>query len=111
MEFNATKEFAAAQSARDPLASFRERFHIPKKADGSDCVYLCGQSLGLQPKSAREYVEQELQDWGRLGVEGQLHARHPLIPYHQLLSAPISRLSGPLPIEAGTIHSLTVILA
>jgi len=108
MEFNATKEFAAAQSARDPLASFRERFHIPKKADGSDCVYLCGQSLGLQPKSAREYVEQELQDWGRLGVEGQLHARNPWIPYHELLSAPISRLVGALPIEVVAMNSLTV---
>ena len=108
IEFNATKEFAAAQTARDPLAHFRERFHIPKMADGSDCIYLCGQSLGLQPKSAREYVEQELQDWARLGVDGQLHARNPWIPYHELLTAPISRLVGALPIEVVAMNSLTV---
>jgi kynureninase len=102
------REFAAAQTARDPLAHFRERFHIPKMADGSDCIYLCGQSLGLQPKSAREYVEQELQDWARLGVDGQLHARNPWIPYHELLTAPISRLVGALPIEVVAMNSLTV---
>src|ERR1700685_4542827 len=108
MEFNATKEFAAAQSARDPLASFRERFHIPKKADGSDCVYLCGQSLGLQPKSAREYIEQELQDWARLGVEAHFHARNPWMPYHEILTAPISPLVGALPAEVVAMNSLTV---
>ena len=107
-EFKATKEFAAAQTARDPLAHFRERFHIPKMPDGSDCIYLCGQSLGLQPKSTREYVEQELQDWARLGVDAQLHARNPWIPYHEILSAPISRLVGGLPIEVVTMNSLTV---
>jgi kynureninase len=106
--FKATKEFAAAQTARDPLAHFRERFHIPKMPYGSDCIYLCGQSLGLQPKSAREYVEQELQDWARLGVDGQLHARNPWIPYHEILTAPISRLVGALPIEVVAMNSLTV---
>jgi kynureninase len=108
IEFNTTKEFAAAQTARDPLASLRDRFHIPKKPDGSDRVYLCGQSLGLQPKSVPEYVEQELQDWARLGVDGQLHARNPWIPYHEILSAPISRLVGALPIEVVAMNSLTV---
>ena len=108
IEFKAMREFAAAQTARDPLAHFRERFHIPKMADGSDCIYLCGQSLGLQPKSAREYVEQELQDWARLGVDGQLHARNPWIPYHEILTAPISRLVGALPIEVVAMNSLTV---
>jgi kynureninase len=108
IEFNATKEFAEAQTARDPLASFRGRFHIPKMPDGSDRIYLCGQSLGLQPKSVREYVEQELQDWARLGVDAQLHARNPWIPYHEILSAPISRLVGALPIEVVAMNSLTV---
>jgi kynureninase len=108
VEFKATKEFAAAQTARDPLAHFRERFHIPKMPDGSDCIYLCGQSLGLQPKSAREYVEQELQDWARLGVDAHLQARNPWMPYHELLTAPISRLAGALPIEVVAMNSLTV---
>ena len=107
-EFRATKEFGASQDARDPLASFRKRFHIPKRTDGSDCVYLCGHSLGLQPKSTREYVEQELQDWSRLGVEAHFHARNPWMPYHEILTEPISRLVGALPIEVVAMNSLTV---
>jgi kynureninase len=108
IEFEATKEFAAAQTACDSLRAFRERFHIPKMANGSDCVYLCGHSLGLQPKSAREYVEQELEDWAQLGVEGHFQARNPWMPYHEILSAPISRLVGALPIEVVGMNSLTV---
>jgi kynureninase len=106
--FEATKEFAAVQTARDPLLAFRERFHIPKMANGSDCIYLCGHSLGLQPKSAREYVEQELEDWARLGVEAHFQARNPWMPYHEILSAPISRLVGALPLEVVAMNSLTV---
>jgi kynureninase len=106
--FEPTKEFAAAQTARDPLASFRQRFHIPKRPDGSDCIYLSGHSLGLQPKSVREYIEQELQDWARLGVEAHFHARDPWMPYHEILTAPISRLVGALPTEVVAMNSLTV---
>jgi kynureninase len=107
-EFRATKEFGASQDTRDALASFRKRFHIPKKPDGSDCIYLCGHSLGLQPKSTREYVEQELQDWSRLGVEAHFHARNPWMPYHEILTESISRLVGALPIEVVAMNSLTV---
>jgi kynureninase len=106
--FEATKEFAAAQTARDSLAHFRECFHIPKKPDGSDCIYLCGHSLGLQPKSAREYVERELQDWARLGVDAHFHARNPWVPYHEILTEPIARLVGALPAEVVAMNSLTV---
>ncbi len=87
---------------------FRERFHIPKMANGSDCVYLCGHSLGLQPKSTRNYVEQELQDWARLGVEAHFQARNPWMPYHEILSGPFARLVGALPIEVVAMNSLTV---
>ena len=106
--FESTREFAAAQTARDPLASFRQRFHIPKRPDGSDCIYLCGHSLGLQPKSAREYIEQELQDWAQLGVEAHFHARDPWMPYHEIFTAPLSRLVGALPNEVVAMNSLTV---
>ena len=107
-KFETTKEFAAAQTARDPLLAFRERFHIPEMADGSDCTYLAGHSLGLQPKSARDYVEQELQEWARLGVEGHFQARDPWMPYHETLTEPICRLVGALPIEVVAMNSLTV---
>jgi kynureninase len=107
-EFEATKDFAAALSARDPLASYRERFYIPKMSDGADCVYLCGHSLGLQPKTVRAAIEQELQDWERLAVEAHLHARNPWLPYHEILTGPTARLVGALPIEVVVMNSLTV---
>ena len=74
--FQAGEEFAVAMDARDPLAHFRDRFLIPKTKTGDDCIYLCGHSLGLQPKNVRTYLEQELQDWGQLGVEGHFHAKN-----------------------------------
>jgi len=107
-EFKASKDFAAALTAADPLASFRQRFHIPQKPGGGESVYLCGHSLGLQPKSAREYVEQELQDWARLGVDGHLRAQNPWLAYHELLAKPLARLVGALPLEVVAMNSLTV---
>ena len=105
---NTTKEFAAEMDAADPLAKYRERFHFPKIADGSDCVYLCGHSLGLQPKTVRESVEQELKDWELLGVEGHFRARNPWMPYHRLLTEQTARLVGAKPAEVVVMNSLTV---
>ena len=87
---------------------YRDRFYIPRAADGSDCVYLCGHSLGLQPKSVREYIEQELQDWELLGVDGHFRARHPWVQYGGLLTDQTARLVGAKPLEVVTMNSLTV---
>jgi kynureninase len=108
VQFETGRDFAQAMTAADPLAEYRDRFHIPKTPAGSDYVYLCGHSLGLQPKSARTYIEQELQDWERFGVEGHFHARNPWMPYHELLTASTARLIGALPSEVVVMNSLTV---
>lgn len=102
------EEFAAAMDARDPLAHFRDRFCFPKTKSGEDCIYLCGHSLGLQPKSARSYLEQELRDWAQLGVEGHFHAKNPWVPYHRLLTDQTAALVGALPSEVVVMNSLTV---
>jgi kynureninase len=95
--------------ARDPLASYRARFFFPKTANrGDDCIYLCGHSLGLQPKTASKYVEQELEDWARLGVEGHVHARNPWIPYHRLLTEQTAALVGAKSQEVVVMNSVTV---
>ena len=78
----------------DPLAHFRERFFFPKTRTGEDCIYLCGHSLGLQPKTARAYVDQELKDWAELGVEGHFHAKNPWMPYHRLLRDQTAAMVG-----------------
>jgi kynureninase len=100
--------FARQMDERDPLAYFRERFHIPKAADGSDTIYLCGHSLGLQPKTVRSYVEQELKDWELLGVEGHFRGKNPWMPYHRLLTEQTATLVGASPAEVVVMNSLTV---
>ena len=96
--------------ARDPLRSFRDEFLFPPLAShaGQPMVYLAGNSLGLQPRKARGYVEHELEDWARLGVDGHLEARHPWLPYHEFLTEQVARLVGALPEEVVVMNTLTV---
>ena len=106
-DFQASEDFAIAMDERDSLKEFRERFLFPKPA-GGDCVYLCGHSLGLQPKTAAAYIEQELEDWAQLGVEGHFRARNPWMPYHRLLTEQTAELVGAKPLEIVVMNSLTV---
>ena len=106
-EFQSGEDFAIAMDERDPLKEFRERFLFPKLA-GGDCIYLCGHSLGLQPKTAAAYIEQELKDWADLGVEGHFHAKNPWMPYHRLLTEQTAELVGANPLEVVVMNSLTV---
>lgn len=106
--FRPTADFARQMDERDPLADFRRRFCFPKNKKGEDCIYLCGHSLGLQPKAARAMVEQELQDWAELGVEGHFRARSPWVPYHRSLSEQTAQLVGAMPVEVVVMNSLTV---
>jgi kynureninase len=100
---NAQEMIAQEMDAQDELGGFRERFHLPK-----DVIYLCGHSLGLQPTSVRTYVEQELEDWEKLGVEGHFHARNPWMPYHRLATGKMAHVVGALPSEVVVMNSLTV---
>lgn len=106
--FEGSEKFAIAMDARDPLASYRKRFCFPQAKNGEDCIYLCGHSLGLQPKTVNQYVEQELKDWGQLGVEGHFRARNPWMPYHRLLTQQTASLVGARPEEVVVMNSLTV---
>ena len=101
-------EFAAKMDARDPLASFRQKFHLPRTKSGAECIYLCGHSLGLQPKAARSHLEQELEDWAGLGVEAHFHAKNPWMPYHRLLTEQMAVIVGAEPSEVVVMNSLTV---
>jgi kynureninase len=106
--FQVGEDFAATLDARDPLAHFRERFCFPKTQDGDECIYLCGHSLGLQPKTARSYIDEELQSWSQLGVEGHFHGKNPWMPYHRLLTEQTAVLVGAQPSEVVVMNSLTV---
>ncbi|MDZ7268401.1 MAG: kynureninase [candidate division KSB1 bacterium] len=108
IEYQANRHFALAMDAEDPLAEFRFRFHLPKTRSGEDCVYLCGNSLGLMPKTARAHVEQELSDWERLAVEGHVKARHPWTTYHERFTRQLANLVGARPVEVVAMNTLTV---
>ncbi len=103
-----SEEFARSLDARDSLAHFRDRFHVPCGADGEPLVYLCGNSLGLMPKAARALVEQELDDWARLAVDAHFEARTPWYSYHEAFREAGARLVGALPGEVVMMNSLTV---
>ena len=83
--FQNTLAYAKEQDAKDPLKSYRSQFHIPKDAAGNEWLYFCGNSLGLQPKVTQNYIQQELNDWANLGVEGHFDAKNPWMPYHDCL--------------------------
>ncbi len=102
------REFAHEMDRIDPLARARNLFHIPKTAAGNEVIYLCGNSLGLQPKAVADAVRQELEDWQNMGVEGHFHARHPWLPYHEFLTEQLAGLVGAKPIEVVAMNGLTV---
>lgn len=108
LSFSAAEDFALRLDAEDPLRSFRDKFHLPVGKDGQPLIYFAGNSLGLMPKSAREIVEQELDDWARLAVDAHMDAETPWYSYHQTLREPIARLVGAQPNEVICMNSLTV---
>ena len=108
MNFDPSESFAQERDAEDALAPFRERFELPPGPDGLPAIYFNGNSLGLMPKRARVLVEQELEDWARLGVEGHFKGRTPWFTYHELFRETGARLVGAIPGEVVMMNSLTV---
>src|SRR5437660_12368726 len=105
---SADENFARRLDAEDSLRHFREKFHLPLGKDEKPLIYFAGNSLGLMPKSAREIVEQELDDWADLGVDAHLKAKTPWYSYHETLREPTARLVAALPTEVICMNSLTV---
>jgi kynureninase len=108
LKFVNSGSFAAEMDERDALRSFREKFYIPKHEDGADVLYFTGNSLGLQPRAVRAFIEQELKDWELWGVEGHFQAKNPWMPYHEFLTAQMANVVGALPVETVVMNSLTV---
>lgn len=107
MIYENTLDFARSLDAQDALKDFRQQFYIPQ-VNGTDSIYLCGNSLGLQPKSVEQHLHTELEDWRNLGVEGHLHGRNPWLYYHHFFSESIARLVGANKEEVVVMNQLTV---
>ena len=108
MQFSDNEDFAKQLDAQDSLRVSREKFHLPANRSGEPLIYFAGNSLGLMPKAAKQVVEQELEDWAKLGVDAHLDAATPWYSYHETLRDPIARLVGAQPIEVICMNSLTV---
>lgn len=102
-----TLQYAQQCDAEDPLAHFRQQFLIPTDKDGKPLVYLCGNSLGLQPRLTQEYIQQELNDWAKHGVEGHTNAENPWLPYHEFLTKNMAEIVGAKPNEVVMMNTLT----
>ena len=106
MNYQNTLEFAREMDAKDPLHSFREKFLFPT-FHSENVVYFTGNSLGLQPKSVKQYINEELEDWAKYGVEGHFMSRRPWFAYHENLTDYTAEVVGAKPKEVVVTHSLT----
>ena len=106
-QFTNTLEFAKSLDAHDVLAKYRQQFYFPK-LNGKEAIYLTGNSLGLQPKTALVALEQELEDWKNYGVEGHFHGKNPWFHYHKFLTEKAAKVVGALPHEVVVMNNLTV---
>ena len=101
-------EEAREMDALDPLKGYRELFHLPLRENGDPFIYLNGNSLGLLPKSVRKFVEAELLDWEKYGVEGHFKPVDPWVDYHELVTRSTAAIAGALPLEVVVMNTLTV---
>jgi len=102
-----TESFAKGLDALDPLADFRSRFHFPK-INGKDALYFCGNSLGLQPKTAASYLEKELAAWATMGVDGYFHGEDPWYSVRKKSKPILAQILGALPEEVVAMNYLSV---
>ncbi len=107
MKFQNSLAGARALDRADPLKSFRSKFHQPK-IKGKEVIYFTGNSLGLQPKSAKKFITEELDDWAQLGVEGHFDAHRPWLHYHKFSKKALAEIVGAKPLEVVAMNQLTV---
>jgi kynureninase len=93
MTFENTLQFAKELDAKDSLKNFRGRFYFPQH-NGSDAIYFCGNSLGLQPKNVEDAIHVELQTWRELAVEGYFKGTNPWLFYHEYLRGSLAKIVG-----------------
>ena len=107
MQFKNTLEYARELDAEDKLSSYRDQFIFPQH-QGENVIYFTGNSLGLQPKSAKKYVDEIMTDWANLAVEGHFYAEKPWWDYHERFSAKLAKVVGAKPAEVTVMNTLTV---
>ena len=103
-----THKICQTQQGADPLGPFRDEFRFPDSRDGRSCVYFCGNSLGLQPRRAADFVQEELESWARRGINGHFRGTRPWLSYHRYATAALAELTGAKSDEVIAMNTLTV---
>ncbi len=106
--FETNRTYAQSLDSQDDLAHYRSEFLFPEDKNGYSCVYLCGNSLGLQPKKVKQYLNEELDDWSKYGVHGHTKAGRPWLTYHLQARSGFAELTGSLEHEVIAMNTLTV---
>ena len=107
MTFINTREFAQSLDAQDELRQYRDEFYFPH-VNGKQVIYFTGNSLGLQPKRTKAYVDEVMNDWANLAVEGHFYSDKPWWDYQERFASPLSEIVGAKPTEVGVMNTLTV---
>jgi kynureninase len=107
MIFKNSREFAQSLDANDELRKYRDEFHFPK-VNGKQVIYFTGNSLGLQPKRTKLYVDEVMSDWANMAVEGHFYSDKPWWDYQERFAVPLSEIVGAKPSEVGVMNTLTV---
>ena len=107
---NNSKAFneAVDMDKNDRLNKYQSWFNFPQKNSIDNLIYFSGNSLGLQPKNASKYVNDELDSWKNYAVEGHIKSNRPWLNYHELLTSYTSKIVGALDNEVVVMNSLTV---
>lgn len=100
-------QYAQELDNKDPLRSYRDKFYFPQ-FQGENCIYFCGNSLGLQPKTVESYIQQELDDWKTFGVEGHFDGKNPWMYYHHFLEKQAAKIVGASTEEVVVMNTLSV---
>jgi kynureninase len=107
MNFENTLSFSQELDLHDPLRDMRGEYLFPMH-DSKEFIYLCGNSLGLQPKVAREVLNTQLNNWQNLAVEGWFEGDSPWMFYHKELKNLIAPIVGAKVTEVCPMNTLTV---
>lgn len=107
MNFINSREFAQQLDAQDELAAYKNEFIFPQH-NGKNVIYFTGNSLGLQPKRTKAYVDEVMNDWANMAVEGHFFSKKPWWDYHERFCGPLSKIVGAKTSEVGVMNTLTV---
>lgn len=106
--YKSDRSFAQKMDEEDPLGNYRNEFHFPKKEDGNEKIYFCGNSLGLASKGTEEMVLNVMEQWMNLGVKGHFNGQHPWVPFHLDLKEKMAKVVGAKASEVTLMNTLTV---